>query len=61
MSTVFLARFSALRDRDDGSTMSEYAILAALIAVALVAVIAALAVPLADIFTAAGEGLGEGS
>jgi Flp pilus assembly pilin Flp len=61
MSCALIGLIKHLRLRDDGSTISEYAILAALIGVALVAVILALAGPLADLFTATAEGFDEGS
>ena len=58
MIRAALEIFRAIRSRDHGSTISEYAILAALIAVALVVVVAVLAPPLADIFQkTADEGL----
>jgi Flp pilus assembly pilin Flp len=61
MGSAITRLINALRDRDDGSTISEYAILAALIGVALVGLIVALAGPLAELFTATAEGFDEGS
>jgi Flp pilus assembly pilin Flp len=59
MGSALLGCLRTLRVRDDGATINEYAILAALIAVALIAVVGALAGPLAEMFTATAEGFDE--
>ena len=54
-------RVDVFLHRDAGSTISEYAILAALIAIAVLAVVATLAGPVAEFFTSAGDGFEKGS
>jgi Flp pilus assembly pilin Flp len=61
MGIAITGLLKALRVRDDGSTISEYAILAALIGVALIGLILALAGPVTELFTATAEGFDEGS
>lgn len=56
MASTVSRKLRAFRIRDEGSTMTEYAILAALIGVALIAVVVLLAGGVTGLFTATVEG-----